>query len=113
MKPTLKAATILESMIAMVVITVCFGIAAMIFVNVLNNDKDRASLKAILLLSRKSEIIKKEKFFIDGEEKENGYIIQKTFSKYPETENLLQMTLKAIDESGKVVKERKELIVIE
>jgi hypothetical protein len=113
MKAKLKAATILESMVAMTIIVVCLGIGTMIFVNILNNDRDRLSLKATLLLNNESLKTKKEKFFIDGEEKEEGFTIKKTFVKYSETENLLQMSLKAFDENGKLIIERKELIIIE
>ena len=109
----IKAATMLESMVAMVIIVVCLGIGAMIFVNVLNNDKGRILLKALLLLNRQSAVIKSEKLFIDGESVEDGYTIQRTFVKYNDTENLFRMRLKALDENGKTVFERNELILTE
>jgi len=108
-----KATTILESMVAMVIAVVCLGIGTMVFVNVLNSDKDRSSLRADLLLNRISLQLKRAKLFIDGEEKAENLIIRKTFEKYGDTDNLLQMTLQALDENNKLLFERKELILEE
>src|SRR3954469_7199179 len=107
----LKAATMLESMVAMVITVVCLGIGTMIFVNVLNNDKDRISLKALLMLNNESNRIRTEKKFIDGEEEREGFILKRTFEKYNETGNLLQVTLQLLDANGRLVLERKELIL--
>lgn len=113
LKRKIKAATMLESMVAMVIIVVCLGVGTMIFVNVLNNDKDRVSLKASLILNKQSTFIKNEKQFIDGESTQDGYTIRQTFVKYNDTDNLFTMTLKALDENRKIVFERKELILAE
>jgi hypothetical protein len=109
----LKAATLLESIIAMIVIVLCLGIGTMIFVNVLHSDKDKVNLEASLLLNTISKRIQEERIFIDGETIENGYRIQSAFIKYPETENLLQLNMKAFDQNNKLIQERIELIITE
>ncbi|MCW3071755.1 MAG: hypothetical protein JWO44_1645 [Bacteroidetes bacterium] len=112
-KTKLKATTILESMVAMVIAVVCLSIGTMVIVNVLNSDKGYPSLKADLLLNSISNKLKNEKTFIDGEERIENLLIKKTFEKYADTENLLQMTLQVIDENNKPIFERKELILQE
>jgi hypothetical protein len=111
-KHKLKATTILESMVAMVIAVVCLSIGTMIFVNVMNSDRDYRSLKAGFLLNTVSAHAKSEKRFIDGEEKTGEFLVKMQFEKYGDTENLLQMTLQALDESNKLILERKELILL-
>jgi hypothetical protein len=106
-----KAATILESMIAMAIIVTCISIATIINVNVLNSDKDYLTFKAIILSNRISDSLKTEKLFIDGEEKQDGFIINRTFEKYKGIENILQMSLKIMDENNRLVLEHNELII--
>jgi hypothetical protein len=45
----LKASTLVESLIAMVILIVCMGIGTMVYTNVLNSDKERKVLHASLL----------------------------------------------------------------
>lgn len=107
----LKATTIMEALIAMILIMVCLGIGTMIFVNVLQNDRGRSSLKAMLLLKAESKMLRQKQLFVDGEEKQGEWLIQRTFEKYDNTENVLQMNLKLTDENGKVIAEQNELII--
>lgn len=107
----LKGATIMESLVAMILIMVCFGIGTMVFVNVLNNDKSRLRLKAILLLKEESNNLKAAQLYFDSERKEGGWIISWEFEKYNEVDNLLHMKLKVIDEKGNLVAEQDELVV--
>lgn len=106
----LKAGTLIESLIAMVIIVVCLGVFAMIYSNVLDSDQQRLHLKITLLFNKEAIEIKKEKAFLDSEMLINDWVIQKVIEPYPGTENLYQLTLIAINKKGKVIAERKELI---
>ena len=110
---TLKAATLMESLIAMIIIVVCFGVATMIYSNVLGSDKQRLQLKAILVLNQEAIETKKEKSFVDMEKQVGDWTIKKTLEKYPETENVYRLELTLSDKDGKVVGKRNELISIE
>lgn len=78
----LQASTLLESLISMVLIVVCFSTAVMIYVSVLDNDKQRIKLKALLILDREAIQIKKEKNFLDTEKIIDDCEIKKTVVRY-------------------------------
>lgn len=109
----IKAATLIESLIAMIIIVVCLGAGTMIYSNVLSSDKQRLKLKAILMLNKEAEKIKKEKNFLDGELQEGDYLIKKTIKKMPETENLYSLILVASNKEGKIIGTHNELIFTE
>lgn len=109
----LKAATLMESLIAMIIIVVCFGIATMIYSNVLDSDKQRLQLKAILVLNEVAIETKNGKTFVDSEKQIGNWVIKKTVEKYPQTENVYTLTLSVIDRNGKTIAIRNELIPIE
>ena len=108
-----KAATLIESLIAMIIIVVCLGAGTMIYLNVLQSDKQRLKLKAILMLNKEADKIKKDKSFIDGEQQVGDYVVKKTIKKFSETENLYSLILVALNKEGKVIGMRNELIFTE
>lgn len=109
----LKAATLMESLIAMVIIVVCLGIGTMIYTNVLNSDKQRLKFKALLMLNKEAAQIKAEKIFFDGEKQVGDYRIKKTIKKFEQTENLYTLALVVLDKDGKIIGSRNELISTE
>lgn len=113
LKTRLKAATLIESLVAMVIIVVCFSVATMIYVNVINSDKQRMGLKAMQLLDKEVQQLKNEKNFLDEEKKVNGWIVKKTLQKYAQTDNLYHLMLTVKDTAGRIVAKRNELIAVE
>ena len=113
LKHRLKASTLMESLIAMVIIVVCFSIAVMIYVSVVDNDKERSKLKAILILNQTAIQIKREKNFLDDEKKYDNWVIKKTVGRYPETENVYSLSLVVKDTTGRTIALRNELISME
>jgi hypothetical protein len=109
----LKAATLMESLIAMIIIIVCFGIGTMIYSNVLSSDKQRLKLKAILLLNQEAASIKKEHLFIDGEKQQGDYLIKRMIKKMNQTENVYILSLVAVNKEGKIIGTRNELIIVD
>jgi hypothetical protein len=109
----LKAGTLLESTIAMVLIIVCFGIGTMVITNVLSNDHSHNAYRAKNILNDISFKIQTTKKYIDENELVQGFKIQKTFEKYLGADNILQMTLRAVDNNEKIIYEHHELIIIE
>ncbi len=109
----LKAGTLIESLVAMVIIIVCLGVGTMIYSNVLNSDKQRFKFKAILMLNKEAEQIKMEKNFIDVEKMIGDYMIRKIIMKISQSENLYRLSLIVFDKSGKPIGVRNELIFTE
>jgi ABC-type lipoprotein release transport system permease subunit len=109
----LKASTLIESLISMVLIVVCFSVAVMIYISVVDNDKQRIKLKATLMLNEQVLQIKKEKNYLDDEKTINNWIIKKTVEHYAETSNVYRLSIVVIDKEGKTIAIRNELISME
>lgn len=109
----LKASTLMESLIAMVILIVCFGIGTMIYTNVLTSDRERKQLHATLLANEEAITIKSEKNYLDAEWKIDDWTIKKTVEKYNETENLFLLSIAVLDRDKKVISIRNELIIAE
>ncbi|MBA3971409.1 MAG: hypothetical protein H0X46_04580 [Bacteroidetes bacterium] len=109
----LKAATLIESLIAMVIIVVCMGVGIMIYSNVLDSDKQRMRLKSYLLLDKESEKTKVKKSYLDDEMRSGDYTVKKILTKIPETENLYELALTVLNQEGNIIGKRKELIISE
>jgi hypothetical protein len=112
LKKKLKAATLLESVIAMVIIVISLSIGIMTFSNILHNDRSATIVKATFLLNDLGTKEKNNRTFIDGEERKENVLLKKTFNKYENTESLLEMKLQAYDQD-KLILETKEVISLQ
>lgn len=106
----LKAATLIEALIAMVIVLVCLGIASMIYVNVISSGNQRTRLNAHLALSDVSIVSKKSRLFLDEEIRSGNIIIRKTISPYKESPGVSVLVLVAVNAEGKVISTWKELV---
>jgi Tfp pilus assembly protein PilV len=109
----LKAATLLESLIAMIIIVMCLSIGTMIYSNILSSDKQRIQLKAMFILNSEAQQTKTEKSFLDAEKQVDEWNVKKTVEHYDQTENLYRLSITITDKDGKVVATRNELISTE
>ena len=109
----LKAGTLMESIVAMIILVLVFFSATTIYSNVLASDKQRMELKGILILNREAIQTKVEKSFLDAEKQIGELTIKKTVEKYEQTENLYKLALSLVDKSGNIIARRNELISIE
>ena len=108
----LKGATLIESMVAMIVVLLCFGIASMIYVNVMNSDNRRAELHAHLLLNELAMKAKQHDIFLDEEMREGELFITKKVETYNDVPGLIRLTITARNERDKVIATHNELICI-
>ena len=109
----LKAGTLIESLIAMIIIIVCMSISAIIYTNVLDSDKQYLKLKAEQLLNQEALTIKSTKDFMDSEIKIGDWLIKRKIENYSQTKNLLKLSLTAINNHRNIIIERDELILVE
>jgi hypothetical protein len=112
LKTQLKASTLIEALVAMVIVMICFGIASMIYVNVLNADNNRIQLKAHLIVSDLAQKAKTTSTFLDEKIETEGLVIQKSIEGYHDIPNLSVLKFVAFDKKGKVITEYKELFII-
>lgn len=109
----LKAATLVESMIAMVIIVLSLGITTMIYTNVIQSDHQREQLKGMLLIKNEVVFIKANKKYLDDEKVTDNYVIKSVIQPYKQSEDLYQLSLSAKNAKGKLVASHSELIIIE
>jgi Tfp pilus assembly protein PilV len=109
----LKASSTIESLVAMVILVVCFGVATMIYTNVLDSDGHRKKLKALIVLNKVAEQIKTENRFIDADFNMNELTINAIFTKVDHAEDLFKFSLTAFDESASIVAVRNEMIILQ
>ena len=98
-----KAATLLESMVAMVVVLLSFGIALMIYVNVANSNNSQQRLGVYLALNEVLADTVEDAAFTDEETKEGVLTIVKTVQPYGRSKSLIEIHLEARDLNGKIL----------
>ncbi|MFK8103064.1 MAG: hypothetical protein AB8G15_11085 [Saprospiraceae bacterium] len=106
----LVATTIIESMVAMVIIVLSFGVGMMIYMNVIGGDQLIAKTKADILLQEELVQTKKMKRLYDETKRVEGMILAKEVTPYLDQENAFVVVVKAIDPAGVTIREIKEVI---
>ena len=110
----LRAATLIESLIAMVIVMISFSAALMIYVNISKSDNNRQKLRAYLLLNEAAIETKANNAFYDEEIQSETMVIRKSVKSYNPAysgENPKILLLEAYDKSGKKIADRKELVI--
>ncbi len=107
----LKAYTLFESVVAMLIIVTVFAIATSSIVNISDADDSYKKVNALFMLEKMATEMKKEKNFIDGEEIIEGIHYTRKAEKHPEAENLIILDLQAKTESGELLFEHQEMVL--
>jgi hypothetical protein len=106
----LKATMLLESMIAMIIIMLCFGIAITIFTQVTTGNKNNMSILARARINTESVKTKMEKRFIDEDIPFDEFIIRKRMLPYSSSEKIFQLHFSAITSEHKILAETDDLV---
>lgn len=114
MKKYLKASTLMESLVAMVLIMLTMCIGGMIYGNVLSGSDSARKLKAQLLLEAESEYRTRNTEYrmskvLEKEDRGEMKVVT-SVEPYKNMPGLLLVTKRAVDTEGKVLAERKELV---
>ena len=106
----LPATSIVESITAMVIILLSFGVGMMIYMNVLQSEQLISKTKANLILSQVLNKTIQDNQFEDAKfQKENIWIVQ-TIKKYSSYQDVYTIQLEAFDTKGKSILILKELV---
>lgn len=106
----LQATSIVESITAMVIILLSFGVGMMIYMNVLRSEHLISKTSAYVILSQAlNKTIQKEEFD-DAKFQEGGLWIVRTFKKHSTYQDIYTVQLEAFDAKGKSILILKELI---
>lgn len=109
----LKAATVMESLVAMIILIICLGIATMIYSSILTGDQQRKRLHATLLANEEAMLVKETNNFLDNEHQKGDWIIKRTLEKYKDSGNLLMLSVSIMDADRKTIYTQRELIIAE
>ena len=107
----LPATTIVETMVALSIVSIAFTVGMMIYFNVLDNSSIIQSISAENSLRQIMEATKQNKNFIEEEITQDGLLIQKTIQTREQSTELIWLHLEAIGENGKVIAALHELIL--
>lgn len=106
----LQGATLLESIVAMVLLMVCLGIATLVYVNVVGSGNSRQKFHAYVLIHQVAAQARIQRNYLDEEQEMAGITVTKKISKYAGMEKTYTMKITATDLNGEVLAEQKEII---
>lgn len=105
----LKASTLLESLISMVLIMICFTIATAVYLNIIRGNQTGKKLKVHLLMEKMAFETKQNNTYLDETQNYENMVIRKMIKPYPSASGLYLLSLKAF-ENEKLFDEYNELI---
>lgn len=108
----IQAATLIEVLIALSIISISVGIAMIIHTNILYSNRNNMKMKATLLLNEISIETQKTKDYSDTEISTDNIVVIKKLEPYKNIEFLYEMSLEAKDKLGTKLAERKELVLV-
>jgi hypothetical protein len=106
-----KGSTLLESLIAMTLITIVFLLSSQLFVNVIGSGFSLAKFNAELVLDDIAIESRQSKSHFDEAFERSDLKILKRVLKYKDSERLLYINLQAFDQENTKLAERRELIL--
>jgi type II secretory pathway pseudopilin PulG len=97
----LKAFTIMESMVAMIIIAFSLGTAVMIYVNVMSSSDNVRRKNADLLINEIMDEFGSEKGNLDQKWSTEVFDVEKRIIPYHKAEELDRISVKVFDKNGK------------
>lgn len=108
----LPAHSIVEAMVAMMIIMLSFGIGMSIYLNILTAERTIAKTNVNVILNDLLEQTKLEDSFIDETTKSRIGIIEKSITKYNENESTYLLELKFYDHQKSLIHELREILYL-
>lgn len=108
----ITSATLIEVVVSLVIVMIVFGIAMMIYINVLGSSSSERVLNINLVLKELSEETINANRFFDERIERDGLKITKSVDKYSDVEGLVRLHFEVVD-AGKLVTRDMLLIVSE
>ncbi len=112
LKLAISGVTVIEVLIALVVIMTTFFIFSMIYVNTLRTTLSENDLKANLIAFQEALLTRSNKTFFDQQLNINGLQVDKKVSYYQNNQKIIQLNITVRDSSGEQKAIYNELIKI-
>ena len=100
----LKASTIIEVLVAMILLSITVGIGSLSFTTTINNNQIPIKVKAVLALQKIAETTKTTKRYFDEEIEEFPLLIKKTVTPYTGHSHIIVLKLEAFDINKAITK---------
>lgn len=106
-----KAATLLETLVAMIIVLIGFSISIMIYINVIKSNSAGLKIKANMAAEAMKRECIRTKSFIDEEKEYDQFVLVKTAEKYDKNERLVVLRIVAKTKKGRKLFDRREMVV--
>jgi hypothetical protein len=106
----LKGYILMESMLAMVLVMLCFGIATLIYNNVIASSGNQLRVIARMRLANQAQLAKSENRLLDETIDCSSFRIEQRIQPYQMSSHLIELKLTAIQPNGKELATYHELI---
>lgn len=105
----LKGFTIMESIVAMVVLILCFGFASTLMVKVMTSEDQIRKNKAFLIAKEKVQKVKTGKLYIDEVIQVGDFLVETKIDEYRKIQGLIWVSIVVKDGMGKTLCELNQL----
>jgi Tfp pilus assembly protein PilV len=109
----LKGSTIIEVLVAMVIILACSSLATVIYLNVLQSQNSAEKLKAFRILKQFQQETESKGNFINEETEADAFTVKKECRPYQGNMQLIQLTFSIRNAEGKELIRQSKLVVSE
>lgn len=113
LKKKLKGSTLVEVIVAMVIILTCMGIAMSIFLNVSRDMNEELRILAEIRIHALATETNRAKDYTDTSVDFDNMKLQRNITSYANKAKLKQVTIAAFTLSGKKIGDYKEIVVVE
>jgi hypothetical protein len=108
----LKGYVLLESMLSMIIVMMCFGFSVMIYNTVVSGSKNKLKVLAAIEMENEALRSKKENRLLDETIQQEEFRIEKRVIPYAQSESLFQLHYTAIMPGGEKLAEYNEIIYV-
>lgn len=105
----LPGATIIETIVALVIILIVFGIATTVFVQVSLNSFSVRKQKAVALINEYAVTTGEQHSFFNEEVSKDGLLLKKEVVSYPGNDHIAAITFQVLDSNDQVLGNQKRL----
>lgn len=109
----MKSSSLIEVIVAMVIMVITFGVGMMIYHNILKSGTNLQNIKAEMLLSKVFEETSQLKSYFDEDINEGELIVKKKVGKYPNNSSLLLLEIQVYSKEEKLLAEGNYFILVD
>ena len=108
---SLKSSTIIETIIALTIILIIFGIATTLFANIMNSTDSIKKIKAKNILESYAYQTVEEKLFFDSNEQVDEFIINRSIIDVTNSNNILKIHFSISTDQKLLICEWDQLVI--